>query len=1635
MKKPFFGIAAFIVISLVFISCPNDPGVDGTVIPINPSQKTLVIFDNTYGICTALVYDDYRRRDMDRVAEIPAGQCSDELEWTPSTSTPFYFAYRISLKDISGFFVDFVPEVGKDQKAVRLSAGTRTVIPIPVLDEAVSSEYQVLSPKSYLSISNNSNYSFQLHRGVSMIRPDNFPDSGVVNSGERAPYTINPGRSSDFRLLVGADYKPFPNSPDRFEAGNFYSYKFTDTVSLNAAIPINLDNIDIKTYTVHFDGNGGSGTVPASQSARIASVITLPLGSGLTNGDEIFGGWCADSSGAGIVYSAGTTYTVTGDITLYAKWYPAGATLYTVAFDSAGGNEIASQSMVSGAVAIRPADPYRTGYTFGGWYQEPGAQSPYDFTTPITGSFTLYAAWSANKYTVTFHANGADGAAPASVTVDYGYVITLPGAGGLSKPDETFHGWNTEDDRTGTGYASGAQYTVTADVTLFAMWSSIPVYEMLLVPGGSYEMGKSLGTGGSSDISPVHTVTLSAFYMGKYEVTQTQYEAVMGITLEEQQALAGTNTTNYGRGDNYPMYYVSWYDALVFCNKLSMAEGLSPAYKINNSTDPEDWGNVPTSGNSTWDAVEIVNNSNSYRLPTEAEWEYAAKGGNGSPGSYTYAGSNNLDEAVWYTGNAGGTTHVTGTKAPNGLGIYDMSGNVWEWCWDWYGNYSSESQTNPTGAASGADRVIRGGSWYHPAQYSYSVFRSNNNQYRRNNSQGFRLVRSVINTMTPVISAHPSGGTYSLNAHASPLTVQASVSDGGTLSYRWYRNTANSNSGGTLISGAGSASYTPPTNAAGTVYYYVVVTNTNNSVNGNKTAQAVSDVAAVVVTGGAKAALPVISLHPLGGTYLHNDQARALTIQANASDGGTLSYQWYKNTVNNNSGGTAIPGAVNASYTPPTNTAGTVYYYVVVSNSGATAVSDTAAIMVIGESSQTFIVSNAGEFASALSTIQSSSNDAFIITIAANMILGPQNLTLAAYHGKTIILRGNTTTRTITLSGNGSLFTIGAQIVMPIVVLIDIKLNGHSSNNTSLVKIDNGMMILNEGAEISGNTVSFSTNVTYTDGGGVTVNSGASLKMYGGTVRSNTLSTSAICALSGAGIVVKGTFEMRGGSVEENVLDRGILCGAGIMVENGGVFKMYEGNVQNNRLTGNIWNNYTGGMGVYVNGLFEMYGGSINNNTIGTIDTTQSQGIRGGGVFVNSSGVFTMRGGEIAYNGFGSRSGDGGGVYTNGSFILEGGDIHDNKASPDTSYSGGYGGGVYHNNGTLALNGGHIFNNTANIGGGVYIYTNATMNGTIISANYAMFGGGIANNPMSSNSRLTIESGVIKDNVLYNNTAYGGAGICGVTIVMNGGEIINNSIESSSGNARGGGGIYCGSFTMSGGRIENNSVTGPGACGGGVYSSGTVVINGGSVSENVITASNTGYGAGVYASGNVTMNGAEAKIANNKAGNGSYRIYGGGMYSEGAFTFNDGLIIGNDITLATNQQDGGGVYIGASGSITMSGGRVAGNRSWNGGGIAYNASGIFRMTGGIINGNTAGNRGGGLLLSASMGGFQKMFYGASTICGIIFGSEAEGIDEFGYNLKNTGTGAAIYYNSSRTKNATVDENTPLSHDSSDNWAD
>ncbi len=226
-------------------------------------------------------------------------------------------------------------------------------------------------------------------------------------------------------------------------------------------------------------------------------------------------------------------------------------------------------------------------------------------------------------------------------------------------------------------------------------------FKMVAVEGGTFTMGATAEQGSDAldNEKPAHEVTLSSFSIGETEVTQALWQAVMG-----------SNPSDFTGDLNHPVETVSWNDCQTFITKLNEMTGKT------------------------------------FRLPTEAEWEFAARGGNLSQG-YKYAGSNTIGDVAWYDGNSyalGSShpdygTHPVGTKAPNELGLYDMSGNVWEWCQDWYGSYSSSPSTNPTGPASGSYRVNRGGSWFLSAWYCHVSNRSSDSPSYANNDVGLRL--------------------------------------------------------------------------------------------------------------------------------------------------------------------------------------------------------------------------------------------------------------------------------------------------------------------------------------------------------------------------------------------------------------------------------------------------------------------------------------------------------------------------------------------------------------------------------------------------------------------------------------------------------------------------------------------------------------------------------------------------------------------------------------------------------------------------------------------------------------------------------------------------------------------------------
>ena len=246
-----------------------------------------------------------------------------------------------------------------------------------------------------------------------------------------------------------------------------------------------------------------------------------------------------------------------------------------------------------------------------------------------------------------------------------------------------------------SGYSSGSSSMASGSNTISISVKDGISIEMVKVEAGTFMMGATPEMEKpNSDEKPLHQVTLTNdYYMGKYEVPQALWEAVMG-----------SNPSAY-KGDNLPVEMVSWNDCQEFISKLNSLTGRK------------------------------------FRLPTEAEWEYAARGGKKSRG-YQYSGNSNITDVAWYDGNSGSKTHPVGTKQANELGIYDMSGNVYEWCSDWYGSYSSSSQTNPTGADSGWCRVRRGGSWRYDAGSCRLSYHGYGTPDYRSSNHGLRLALS-----------------------------------------------------------------------------------------------------------------------------------------------------------------------------------------------------------------------------------------------------------------------------------------------------------------------------------------------------------------------------------------------------------------------------------------------------------------------------------------------------------------------------------------------------------------------------------------------------------------------------------------------------------------------------------------------------------------------------------------------------------------------------------------------------------------------------------------------------------------------------------------------------------------------------
>ena len=437
--------------------------------------------------------------------------------------------------------------------------------------------------------------------------------------------------------------------------------------------------------------------------------------------------------------------------------------VYTVSFESNGGTEIDSQTVVLGETVEKPEEPVHKEKPetkkFAGWYTDKDLTIKYYFSAKVESSFTLYAKWVHECKGLGEWYNNDDGhyklcdcgKKQNSGKCSFIDKEIITEAKCTQAGKKTVYCTVCEYEKEETIPAKGhtgiwktiKEPTETESVKMQRVCAVCGETETKELKGFRFVKGTTItGTESWTPSSRVFVserkLTIPDLIVSDHEVTRGEYKAVMGS--DPSFASAYDKDGNKLTGDdvlNNPVSRVRWYDALVYCNKISMAEGLTPCYSISDSTDPDDWGKVPYDNDPSWNAATCDFEANGYRLPTEAEWEWLARGGE----NYKYAGSDTLDDVAWYTENTSDTgTREVKAKAPNGYGLYDMSGNVSEWCWDWKGSISDSSAAD--GPSSGSYRVNRGGGW---DDYGYLCQVNDRGSLAgpdiTNGSIGFRVVR------------------------------------------------------------------------------------------------------------------------------------------------------------------------------------------------------------------------------------------------------------------------------------------------------------------------------------------------------------------------------------------------------------------------------------------------------------------------------------------------------------------------------------------------------------------------------------------------------------------------------------------------------------------------------------------------------------------------------------------------------------------------------------------------------------------------------------------------------------------------------------------------------------------------------
>jgi uncharacterized repeat protein (TIGR02543 family) len=569
------------------------------------------------------------------------------------------------------------------------------------------------------------------------------PSTATAPSRQSIPHGEKAAKPADLpQLGDGRNFTGWYTEPEFFNQWNFDN-PVTSTMTLHA-------RFSPQTRTVHFELNGGTGISRVNFSIPIASGVVINPGTPSRVGFT-FGGWFIDPA-CTISWNFATDRITAPDeiiaidpMYFYARWIP---NTYRVTFDwkEAAIPRIQTQNIVYGERVEKPSIPANPGRAFVGWFIDPGFTTEWNFDTPLTSDRTLHARWQAAQYTVIFELRTPPGGTsgftkPADQRIIHGgkviepFMPALPPpAQGVNETRYSFLRWDSSNDGGTTFQLFNFDTPVTSDMTLYARWVE-PIPDMVWVPRGSFNMGDSSVSGSPAfyHAYPTRRVTIDGFFISRYQITQIDGSPLTQTGTGYQQVM-GNNPSQFTGTTTRPVENVSWFDAIAYCNARSLREGLTPVYS-----------GLP--GTVTW-------SNNGYRLPTEAEWEYAAREAGRSPPENIYSGSSNAESVAWYNVTVGQeplgfrTTQTVGRKMPNSLGIYDMSGNVSEWVWDWFAPYSSLLHPGPTGIGpnprgpdSGTERVRRGGGWSNAAGNVRSVVRNSDTPDTANWVVGFRVVR------------------------------------------------------------------------------------------------------------------------------------------------------------------------------------------------------------------------------------------------------------------------------------------------------------------------------------------------------------------------------------------------------------------------------------------------------------------------------------------------------------------------------------------------------------------------------------------------------------------------------------------------------------------------------------------------------------------------------------------------------------------------------------------------------------------------------------------------------------------------------------------------------------------------------